>query len=126
MNKNRREFLKNASVITGSLAFGVSTTRADELSNKSASLRAKKNHNMSGFASAPIENLRIGFIGLGERGLAAVKRIVHIDNVEIVALCDKKQTRIDETQGVVLKEGLRKAKSYSGEDGWKKIGRAHV
>ena len=36
----------------------------------------------------PLPIVRIGFIGLGNRGMATLRRYLVIDGVEIVALCD--------------------------------------
>ena len=38
-------------------------------------------------ACAPLSLVRIGFIGLGNRGMATLKRYLVIDDIEIVALC---------------------------------------
>ena len=44
--------------------------------------------NMSGYAAPKIETVRIGVIGLGQRGPAHVKTMSRVDGVEIKALCD--------------------------------------
>ena len=41
-----------------------------------------------GLKTAPMETVRVGFIGLGMRGPGAVERFTHLDGVEIKALCD--------------------------------------
>ena len=46
------------------------------------------------FAVDPIENVRIGFIGLGMRGPDAVDRMTYIDGVTVVALCDIEPDRV--------------------------------
>ena len=43
------------------------------------------------FAADPIPTVRVAFIGLGMRGLGAVKRMTHIPSVETVDFCDVKQ-----------------------------------
>ena len=40
------------------------------------------------FAADPIPTVRVAFIGLGMRGLGAVKRMTHIPSVETVDFCD--------------------------------------
>ena len=54
---------------------------------------------MIGFAVEPIETVRVGFIGLGDRGDGAVNRFTYIDGVEIVALCDIEEDRVKKAQG---------------------------
>ena len=40
-----------------------------------------------GLRCAPLDTVRVGFIGLGMRGPGAVERFTHLDGVEIRALC---------------------------------------
>ena len=84
-------------------------------------LYGKQRFNMCGFAAPKLDKVRIGFIGLGNRGPGAVKRMSQIQGVEIVALCDKDPKRAEKQQQVLEKAGLPKAKEYSGEDGWKAL-----
>ena len=59
------------------------------------------------FAVDPIENVRIGFIGLGMRGPDAVDRMTYIDGVTVVALCDIEPDRVESVQTNILeKKGL--------------------
>jgi hypothetical protein len=75
---------------------------------------------MSGYAAPKLDKVRIGFVGLGQRGPGAVERMSYIDGVEIVALCDKLEDRVEKMQQLLEKQGLPKAKSYSGsKDVWK-------
>lgn len=41
-----------------------------------------------GLTAAPMETVRIGIVGLGIRGLQAVKRLQHIPGAQVSALCD--------------------------------------
>lgn len=74
---------------------------------------------MCGFAAPKLDKVRIGFIGLGNRGPGAVSRMSRIEGVEIVALCDKDAKRANKAQAIVEKAGRPKAREYSGNDGWK-------
>ena len=51
------------------------------------------------FTVDPIENVRIGFIGLGMRGPDAVDRMTYIDGVTVVALCDIEPDRVEGGHG---------------------------
>lgn len=126
MKYNRRNFLKSASVISGAAAVGLpalanagskASERYEIVSQKVAN--TPQRFNMSGYAAPKIEKVRIGFIGLGQRGPGAVTRISHIEGVEIKALCDKVPEKVSRTQERLVKAGLPKAKEYSGEEGWK-------
>ena len=74
-----------------------------------------------GLTVDPIEVVRIGFIGLGDRGTGAVPRYCHIPGVEIKALCDLRQECVDRGQRRLAKYGLPAADSYVGEDAWKEV-----
>lgn len=69
-----------------------------------------------------IENVRVGFIGLGMRGPGAVERFTHLTGVEIKALCDIHADRVEKCQVILRKAGLPDAAGYSGsEDAWKQL-----
>jgi predicted dehydrogenase len=125
MGTNRRNFLRNISFTTGALATGLTSWAATEENKEDALLRAyeqaakKQRFNMSGYAAPRIEKVRIGIIGLGQRGPGAVDRLSYIEGVEIKALCDKDPKRATKAQGILQKKGLPAAKEYSGEEGWK-------
>lgn len=75
-----------------------------------------------GFATAPIDTVRVGFIGLGMRGPSAVERFVHIPGSKIVALADIEPDRVTSTQKILTRAGQPEAAAYSGsEDAWKAL-----
>ena len=76
---------------------------------------------MCGYAAPKIPIVRIGIVGLGQRGSCAVERLSYIDGVEIVALCDKYADRVTKAQKTLEKAGRARAKEYSGEEGWKAL-----
>lgn len=49
-----------------------------------------------GLRTPPMEVVRVGFVGLGERGQKAVERFREIENAEIAALCDVSEERVTE------------------------------
>ena len=74
------------------------------------------------FTVDPIENVRIGYIGLGMRGYDAVDRITYIDGVTIVALCDIEPDRVEAVQTDILEaRGLPRAAAYTGREGWREL-----
>ena len=76
---------------------------------------------MIGFAAEPLETVRIGVIGLGMRGPYAVRRFIHIDGAETVAICDLYHEKLEHTQKILEKGGKPRAAEYSGPDGWKEL-----
>src|SRR5579872_4383231 len=92
---DRRRFLKYTGLVAGGLATssvkGWTNGRPQEPSGPAGILPpGPQIFNMCGYAAPKIDTIRIGFIGLGNRGSEAVPRINHIDGVDIRALCDIK------------------------------------
>ena len=84
--------------------------------------RPADQQSMLGFACEPIEHVRIGLIGLGDRGKDVPKRIAHIPDATIIALCDLDTAKIAKAQKRLAKYGAPKAiAEYSGEDDWMKV-----
>ena len=73
-------------------------------------------------AAEPIDTVKVGFIGLGMRGVPAVSRYTKIPGVKIVALCDVEEDRVKNAQKCLEREGFPPAKEYYGsEEVWKKL-----
>jgi hypothetical protein len=130
MKTNRRNFLKTASVagagtIAGGLLSGCST-KANEsnLPGILESVRAthSQRFNMSGYAAPPLPVVRIGFIGLGDRGSETVQELSKIEGVEITALCDKREVAVKGSQNYLQRVGRPEAREFFGsEDIWKTL-----
>ncbi|MGV8878375.1 MAG: Gfo/Idh/MocA family protein [Sphingobacteriaceae bacterium] len=124
MKPTRRNFLRQLALGSGAMAIGLPSmaSAVDVISTNSPldlSGLDKSSFNMCGYAAPKIDKVRIGIIGLGQRGPGAVSRMSFIEGVEIKALCDKIPARATAAQSYLEKKGLPKAKEYSGEDGWK-------
>jgi predicted dehydrogenase len=120
MKTTRRDFLKVSSLTGIGLATSVSETySAVQASDRKESSIQK--FNMSGYAAPKLETVRIGFVGLGNRGPGAVNRMSHIEGTVIKALCD---LRPEQANAVKKKfEGTaHNPQVYSGSaDEWKKM-----
>jgi hypothetical protein len=127
MNSDRRKFLRRLAIGSGVLATGlpsfanIAGTTDEQMDHSSQSERNGQHFNMCGYAAPRIETVRIGIIGLGQRGSEAVERLSYIDGVEIVALCDKYPDRITKSQKTLERMQRPPAKEYSGEEGWKAL-----
>lgn len=123
MNPNRRSFIRNLTLGTGALATGLPAFSRDTADGHFDVVNPISNgiqhFNMCGYAAPKLDKVRIGFIGLGNRGPGAVKRMSNIEGVEIKALCDKSPDRVDAAQKILEKAALPKATAYHGNDGWK-------
>ncbi len=69
-------------------------------------------------ACAPLPIVRIGFIGLGNRGMATLRRYLVIDGVEITALCDITAEHLDEAAALLQSDGWYRPALLGESDGW--------
>ena len=84
--------------------------------------RPADQQSMLGFAADPIEHVRIGLVGLGDRGSGAVRRLPFVEDATIVALCDLLPERVERAQGILEELGAPRALyEYSGEEGYKQL-----
>ncbi len=76
---------------------------------------------MSNFAVAPMEKIRIGYIGIGERGTWAVRRVSRIPVTETAALCDLRPEAVDSARTWLVENKRPGAmREYKGRaDSWK-------
>ena len=82
--------------------------------------RPADQQSMLGFAAEPIEHVRIGLVGLGDRGSGAVRRLPYVEDATIVALCDLYPDRVEKAQKILEGIGAPRALyEYSGEEGYK-------
>lgn len=127
MKNNRREFLKlaglaGASLAGGGLLQGFTNPNDIEASHLFPSnISGSQTFNMSGYAAPKLEKVRVGFIGVGNRGSAAVFRMSHIEGVDIKAICDIRPEKANAS-----KQGLSGSKHNptlytSNENEWKKL-----
>lgn len=133
MQINRRNFLKIAGATTAATMLPVKVL-GNEMSAenqrsgkylKKIYKEAYKKHpqrfNMSGFAAPKLDIVRVGFIGVGSRGSAAVERISRIDGVKIVAICDELPEAAEKAKARIQTPG-HPAILYSGkEDVWMEL-----
>lgn len=54
-----------------------------------------------GLCAEPLKTVRVGFVGLGERGMKALNRFCVIDHTRVSALCDVSEERLSEALQVV-------------------------
>lgn len=88
----------------------------------SAPPRPAGQEDMLGYAAEAIPVVRVGFIGVGMRGIGAVKRFTHLEGVEIKALCDMEQYNLDRSQKVLSDAGLPAAAEHIGDENtWKQL-----
>ena len=74
-----------------------------------------------GLTCDPIETVRVGFVGVGGRGSSAVRRYTFLDGVEIKAICDLEQSKVDKNIATCTDKGLPAPAAYVGEDSYKQL-----
>lgn len=98
---------------------GINLASNDELSHLLSSIGSDTYGSMFGFSANAIDQVRVGIIGMGNRGQTLVemfKWLVENDRARVVALCDLDQDKCD--KGVEKVKGWQKEKvnTYSGSD----------
>ncbi|QZT35759.1 Gfo/Idh/MocA family oxidoreductase [Halosquirtibacter xylanolyticus] len=122
MKKNRRSFIKELSIGAGAVATlplvsCKSTKEAVVVKDTPVAKVGFTGHfNMCGYAAPKLETVRVGFVGIGDRGSGAVKRMSFIEGVEITAICDIRQAALDGAQKILSDAALPKAKEFIGSD----------
>jgi hypothetical protein len=115
MKKTRREFIKaTGAACTGIVAGGITSCSGTgkEISGK----KHTQQFNMCGYAAPKLDKVRIGYIGIGGRGLASVTRMRLIEGVEIKAMCDILPDRVEMGQQALKEVGMPAARAYAGSE----------
>ena len=114
MKKNRRDFFR----ISGMAGLGL-------VSNSFLKTSSQQTHNqifnMSGYSAPKLDVVRIGFIGVGARGIGAVVRMSMIEGVEIKAICDKLPKAVKKTVEAIKGKGHNPDIYSDSEEIWKKV-----
>jgi len=131
MKLNRRNFFKAAGIASaGIVTPGVVSCKSEAgkpAGNLPEILAAAgeskiQEFNMCGFAAPKLDVVRIGIVGLGNRGPGAVERMASIDGVEIKALCDIRMEKVVHAQNIVTSFGLPEPDAYGEhEESWKEM-----
>lgn len=84
--------------------------------------RANGQTDMLGFTTAPIDTVKVAFIGLGMRGSGAVYRFMFIPNAKVVALCDVNEEAVKASNKMLTDKGFDAAQEYYGDTAvWRKM-----
>ena len=115
METDRREFIR------ATLAGGAMACVAGCACGKVCA--SGREGSLVGFKTAPMNRIRLGFIGLGERGLAGFHRAMLFPGPEATALCDIRPEPVEEAAAFVKKWNLPGlARQYKGmADSWKGV-----
>jgi len=133
MKTKRRDFLK----LTGLAGLGLATGRilkgctSKKDNNEKQGLAQlskqreeshKQQYNMSGYAAPELDVVRVGIIGLGNRGPAHMNNFKRIEGVEIKALCDVVPEKVDRANKMLEDPAHSPTLYKSGDkEEWKKL-----
>lgn len=119
---NRRDFLKLTGIAGAGLFAGCGTRNLAAGSGiVSERIKHIQKFNMSGYAAPPLQTVRVGFIGVGNRGAAAVKRMGKIEGVEIKAICDLRPEKAEAAKKAIANTPHRPDLYMGAENEWKKM-----
>ena len=110
---DRREFLKGTAWM-GAAAFAAGC-QLDRLG-------FGRGGQMQNFALKPMKRVRVAFVGVGNRGTAAVHRVSMIPGLEIVAICDRDPVRVEENlKWLADNKYAIVPKGYVGDEAYKDL-----
>lgn len=120
MKNNRRDFLKFTGLAGAGILVGCAGPSGANNNTESRQSHTQK-FNMSGFAAPKLGTVRMGFIGLGNRGPSHLVHMSKIEGVEIKALCDLRPEKANAAKKRI-ENTPHKPDIYTGkEDEWKKV-----
>ena len=106
-----REFLK------GTAWMGVVAAA----SGCTSGLRRGSGGTMAGFAMKPVPRIRVGIIGVGNRGIGAVHRLTMVPGVEVAAVCDNRPEVMPRARNWFDERKLGRPREFGGDEGWKAL-----
>jgi len=129
MKNNRREFLKRTGLAWTSLV-GTGIMSAYSLDQKGEgksnldptqeNQRTQK-FNMSGYSAPKLDTVRIGFIGLGNRGPNHVLNMSLLEGIEIKALCDLVLGKAEKVRKRIEFAGFNPTIYAEDPEAWKRL-----
>jgi len=129
---NRKEFLKigglagaglaGAGMMTGCSDSGRNRTGEERLNHirEQAETPRAGQFNMHGYAAPPLDIVRVGITGIGNRGSGTVRRLASIEGVEIKALSDLEEDRVNRAIETISDRHTPDG-YFGGEDEWKRM-----
>ena len=132
MKSNRRNFFKLGGLAGIGLAGANILTACVSPSEKSAVSNLdhvreqavkprKQKFNMCGYSAPKIETVRVGLIGLGNRGPSHLSDLILLEGVEIKALCDIVPEKADKARKSIADSGFNPDIYTSEPEAWKKM-----
>lgn len=121
MNKILKSFVMCTAAIVLACA-SVSCTQEDsKIIKTEIPVRPAGQKDVLGLRLAPMDTVRIGFVGLGGRGSYALYRYLSVPWTKIVALCDIEPDRVEKNVKFLKEHNIEVAATYTGDNGFKEL-----
>jgi len=129
---NRRTFLKQSGLagagLLGTSLLSTSCAQSTQTSDEplahirqQATQAHAQQFNMCGYAAPPLETVRIGFVGVGNRGSAAVERMSYIQGVSIQGISDVRPEKAKAAKQRIKRPGHEATLYTTDENSWKEL-----
>lgn len=112
MSTDRREFLKGTAWM--GFAAMAAGCQFDRIWNTAGAP-------MAGFRAEPLKRIRLAFVGVGDRGSTAFRRLCQFPGVDVVAFCDIEERRMKACRETLKKHNLPPAKEFFGPEAYKDL-----
>ena len=112
---SRRDFVRNMTWM------GAAATLTGCALGKGRAPGPLSGSSMIGHALKPMARVRVGMVGLGKRGGAALKRLSQIPVVDITAICDVVPERVEKGAQHLVAKGRPAPQRFTGERGWERL-----
>lgn len=125
MKSNRRNFLRLSSLSGLGLIGGLKSFSKETQNNIDLQQTGRESSNqlfnMCGYAAPRLETVRIGIIGLGDRGPDHLSGLIKIEGVEIKALCDVRPEFADRAKKNLAGTGHNPTVYSANSESWKEL-----
>ena len=112
-DRGRRKFLKSTLAVGAAAGLSV---RAMESGGEAESVRPAGSRSVMNLAAPGLDTVRVGLIGVGERGVGFVRHFCNIEGARITAICDTEQLVLDRAAKIMSELGEAEPGLYTGDD----------
>ena len=110
-NPGRRRFL--ATTLAVGAAAGLHSFAATTAGSRP---RRAGSRSVMGMAAPPLDTVRVGLIGVGERGTGFVRHFCNIEGARVTAICDTDKVVLDRAAAIVSERGAPEPALFTGDD----------